>query len=266
MEYIVYETERYTVHMHIRTLIIAALLIVPGLASAATFGFPREPLWVSSTSAIEGETVTMYVALYNSSEAEMKGAVVFLADGTAFDTKDVSLAPGDSSLISSGWKATKGSHALSAQFASGDAKDTTQKITVSITAAPPSPPAEPTIINQTVQTIQNFAKPVLASTSPVGKVAGAMMEQTEKVRTAGADFIRPYAEPEKKLPQNSAQGTSFIALPAAGGDSLIDKATQMAASAALFAFDTEWLFYALAILLLYLLFRTIKRWVNRPRF
>ncbi len=252
--------------MHIRAAIIAALLILPGLASAATFGFPREPLWVSSTSAAEGETVTMYVALYNSSETEMKGSIAFLADGTAFDTKEVALAPGDSSLISSAWKAIKGSHALSAQFSSGDAKDTTQKITVSITDAPAAPAAEPTIINQTMQTIQNFTQPVLASTSPVGKVAGVMMEQTEKVRTAGADFFRPYAAGPEAAPEQSSKPTSFIAKPAASGDSLIDQATQLAASAALFAFDTQWLFYALAILLLYLLFRTLKRWVNRPRF
>lgn len=251
--------------MRIGVAIISIMFLIPATAAAA-FGFPREPLWVSSTSATEGEVITMYVALYNSSGAEMKGAVSYLADGNIFDTKEVSLPSGNSSLISSGWKSVKGSHALSAQFTSGTTKDTTQNISVSVAAAPPPLPAAPTIVAEALQTVQQYTEPLLASTSPVGYVAGAVFEKTESVRTAGADLIRPYAEPSKKLPQNSAQDASFIALPAVHADSIVDTITQLAASAALFAFDTRWLFYVLAIVLLFLIFRTLKRWVNRPRF
>lgn len=245
-------------------LIVAMFLLPSSVFAASTFGFPREPLWLSSTSAHEGEVITMYVALYNASDTEMKGTVSYLADGAAFDAKDVSLAPGNSSLVSSGWKSVKGAHALSAQFVSGDTKDTTQKISVSVDAAPPPPPAAPSMVDQAVQTVQNFTAPILASDSPVGNVAGAAIDKVEAVRTASADAIRPYAEPAKTLPKNSPSGSTFVAT--ASGGSIIDTITHFLASALLFAFDTAWLFYLLAIVLLYLFIRLLKRWVNRPRF
>ncbi len=73
--------------------------------------------------------------------------------------------------------------------------------------------------------------------------------------------MKPYAKPAAKPMMNKAE-TSL-------GDTASEygaKGLQLAAAAALFAFDTKWLFYVLAIILLYLTLRTMKRWVSRPRF
>ena len=248
--------------MRTRAALTATLLLFPVFASAAAFGFPRQPLWVSATSGIEGETITMYAAVYNASETELKGTVSFVADGAVFDTKSVSLSPGGSSLVTDGWKAEKGTHALSAQFDSGAEKDTTQKISVTITAAPPVAPTPPTVIDKTVSTASDLFQSVAAPSSPVSKVANTIVNTTENLRKAGGDLVRPYATDEPAAKKGSAN-----ALSAPSKDpSLVHSITQTAAAAALYAFDIKWLFYALLVLSLYFILRTAKRWVNRPRF
>ncbi len=250
--------------MRTRVFLVSILVLAPSLVSAAAFGFPRQPLWVSSTTAREGEKVTMYAAVYNASDSEMKGAVAFLADGTTFDTKEVSLPAGGSSLITSSWPAVKGTHALSASFVSGTQKESTEKISVTISAALPPPPKEPGVVDKTMSTVSSTISDMTSSVPIVGTVADAIIEQTEKAREAGANFVEPYAKQkvETRPPMNSAVAPSLTDSAQEYGA----KGLQLAAAAALFAFDTRWLFYVLAIVLLYLVFRTLKNWVNRPRF
>lgn len=250
--------------MRLPVFLVSLLVLAPALASAAAFGFPDRPLWLSSTTAREGEKITMYAAVYNASDAEMKGAVSFSADGEVFDTKDVSLPAGGSSLITSNWSAIKGSHALSAAFASGTQKESTDKIAVTVTAAPPAPPKEPGAIDKTLSSVSSTVSDMTSSVPMVGTVADAIIEQTEKVRIAGANFVEPYAKPkaDTKPPMNSAVAPSFTDTAQEYGA----KGLQLAAAAALFAFDTKWLFYVLAIVTLFLFLRMLKNWVNRPRF
>ncbi len=250
--------------MRISATLFSLALLIPSLTFAAAFGFPREPLWLSSSTAREGEIITMYAAVYNSSANEMKGSVSFSADDTVFDTKEVQLPVGGSSLITASWKAVKGSHALSASFVSGEQKDATSKIAVTITAAPPPPPKEPTAVDKAMSTASDFVGNMTSSVPIVGTVADAVVGQTEKVRTAGADFFEPYAKPKGAATSSTASG--FMSAVTSPDSSLVSKGMQMAAAAALFAFDTKWLFYGLALLLFYLILRTMKRWVNRPRF
>lgn len=250
----------YTVAMRLASLVGTLALLIPSLAAAATFGFPDQPLWVSATTAEEGQTITMYAAVYNSSDAELKGTISFLADDEVFNTKDVTLGAGDSQLVTNGWKAVKGSHSLSATFTAGSEKESTTKIAVTVTDAPPPPPAEPTIVDKTVDTASDFVSDMTTSVPIVGTVADAIINQTEKVREAGADFLEPYAKPAP--PIASVEKSSLTDTAVSYGK----MGLQLAAAAALFAFDTKWLFYILTIALLVYILRTLKNWVNRPRF
>ena len=251
-------------------------LAIPALPSAATFGFPRQPLWVSATTAREGDNITMYAAVYNATGDGMKGTVSFLSDGTVFDTKDVDLAAGGSSLITSSWSAKQGSHSLSAAFASGTEKDSTDKIIVTVSAPIPPPPATPSVVQQTISQTTAIVQNLATSSSPVAKVANAVLNQTENLRTAGANFFEPYAHSTAgtSAVQNSKATTTLskgFTAPASKStvdtsSSLLNTGIQTAAAAALYAFNTKWLFYFLLILLLFLILRGLKRWVNRPRF
>jgi hypothetical protein len=257
--------------MYVRSMLIALIFAFPLVSSAAAFGFPRQPLWVSATSAREGDTITMYAAVYNASESEMKGTISFLADGTEFATKAVALGAGDSQLVTNAWKAQEGSHTLSAQFVSGEEKDTTDKISVTIAAAPPAPPPPPSIVDKTVGQATIFVQQYVPPTSAIGNVAGAMIEKVEDVRQAGAAFLTPYAQGSDAPPMNSAlapaaSATGFIASAVKSEASFVDKSVQIAAAGALFALNIKWLFYAILVGLLFYILRTVKRWVNRPRF
>ena len=256
----------YNTEMHSRSALLAALILsVPSLSFAAAFGFPREPLWVSSTSARAGDAITMYAAVYNASDADMKGTVSFLADGEVFDTKDVQLPAGGSSLITNSWPAVKGSHALSAAFASGTQKDSTGKITITVTAAPPAVPVPKSAVEETVSQATDIAHNIVAPSSPVAKVANAVLTGTEAVRTAGANFIRPYATDVPKKTGTANSGKNFTTT-TSGEKSLLRSGIQTAAAAALYAFDSKWLFYVLLIIVLYFILRTVKRWATGPRF
>lgn len=250
--------------MRVPVFIASFVLAIPFLASAAAFGFPDRPLWLSSTSAHEGEKITMYAAVYNASDAEMRGTVSFIADGETFDTKDISLPAGGSLLATSNWSAIKGSHSLSASFVSGTQKESTDKITVTVTDAPPAPPPEPTIVDKTLGTANDFVSDMTTSVPIVGTIADAIIEQTEKVRVVGGDFLEPYAKtPIEKQPlMNTATEPTLTDTALSYGK----RGLQLAAAAALFAFDTRWLFYVLTLVLFYLLIRKMISWVNRPRF
>ncbi|MCE9541035.1 hypothetical protein K8R03_00560 [Candidatus Kaiserbacteria bacterium] len=260
-------------------LFTALFLAIPTLASASSFGFPRQPLWVSATEAKAGESITVYAAVYNATGDPMKGTVSFLADGTAFDTKDVNLAAGGSTLATAAWSAKEGTHTLSARFESGTEKDTTDAVAVKVAAVPPPTPPVPSVVDQTIQQTTAIVQGLSTSSSPVAKIANAVLNQTENLRMAGADFLEPYAHgttgtAASTSEANSSHATTSVAKgftsPASAnsssGKSLLNTGIQTAAAAALFAFDTKWLFYLLAVVLLLLILRGLKRWVNRPRF
>ncbi|MBV9159644.1 MAG: hypothetical protein JO019_03560 [Candidatus Kaiserbacteria bacterium] len=258
--------------MRSKVLICALLsLLLPLGASALAFGFPHEPIWVSRATASEGEAITVYAAIYNATSKEMVGTVDFLADGTAFDTKDIELPAGGSQLVSADWSAKIGAHALSARFKSGSESDETSVVRVLVT---PKILELPSGVQQSVESAKGALSSASSTFPVVTKAANAVIAQTEKLRTAGAQYFSQYLDqPQNSRASNAHATTSVVkgfgtSSPKATSknNSLLHTGIQTAAVAAVYTFSTAWLFYLLVILALYILWRLAKRWVNGPRF
>lgn len=251
-----------------RTLAVCLfILALPALSAAAGAGFPSSSLWLSNDAPQSGDEVRVFSVLYNGETAAVSGTLQFLVDGEVLDTESVSLEPDASRILSTHWTAREGSHTISAKFDDGGSAGvrTSGAITVSV-SAPPSP------TKQALDSAQSVAAHAIASSTPVVKqLAQAVVDTTEGLREAGIEYLEGIVE--KPTENQSSSSTTQIGLSTeeststeSGSPSLVKNASQLAAAGALFAFKSAWLFYFLLLALLYLIFRTVKNWVNRPRF
>src|SRR3989344_2163305 len=84
------------------------------LAEETVVGFPGQSVWLSRSSAVAGETIQLYAALYNAGVKKFSGTIVFLVDNERVAEKEFSLEPGASTLESALWASTEGAHTVRA--------------------------------------------------------------------------------------------------------------------------------------------------------
>lgn len=243
-----------------------SLLLLPYITLAASAGFPSASLWLSNDAPQAGEEVRVFSVLYNGETAATSGTLQFLVDGEPLDTLSVSLDPGTSRILSTRWSAEAGSHTFSATF-NGSAAGTQTSAPLSVSVATPPSPTE-----KALRDAQVTASTFIASSTPfVQKVAGTIVDTTEGLRQAGIDYLENVVDTSSNATSSTSSvaylhASSSSASSTAQSPSLIHNASQVAAVGALFAFKTAWVFYILLLALLYFLFRTVKNWVNKPRF
>ena len=264
------------------------LLVLPSWSEAAVrAGFPSQPLWLSSEQATAGDSVTIFTVLYNESAKAVGGNLVFTVDGQRIASLTFSLDAGKSSIQSAQWKATAGNHTISALIESASDTDLDQVITLSnekagsITLAVAEPPP-PSQVIQAVSTVSNIAGSIASTslpliTSAVESVYGA----TEAFRTNAVAYFKEKAaddsppnaaseEPrgnvlsaETKSASGGTPNVSGFASTSSATATSFSQLSQVAASAALFFFDSRPLFYLVLILLalgtLYWLARKVRR-------
>lgn len=264
---IVSDFKRYTCGMNKATGILLAALLFPLVTFAQSAGFPEKTLWLSNMSPSVGAKVQIYSILYNATDTTKKGSLVFLVDEGAVGALDVSLPSGESRIYSVPWTATSGSHNFSAKFGAEGSQSAQVSTSLSISIAePPSPVA------QALSDVKSVSTQVIASSTPVvQKIAGKIFASTEAVRNAGVAFLENQIDTPARKGTGMTNVEGFLAPSSSSSStpsetSALHNMTQVAAAAALFAFKTSWLFYFLALILCYLLFRFAKSWVNRPRF
>jgi len=274
--------------MKYRFLFFLLLLIFPAPSQAAVqAGFPSQPLWLSAEHVVAGETVTIFTVLYNESEKTVGGNLVFTVDSQRIASQAFSLDAGKSGIQSAQWKATAGSHTISALIENASDTGLEQTVTlsnenagsISLAVAEPPPPSA---VVQAVSTVSNIAGSIASTslpliTSAVESVYGA----TETFRTNAVAYFKEKAagdSPAVDAPggsegkvlsaetESASDGTSNVAGFASTSSSAatsFSQLSQVAASAALFFFESRPLFYLALILLalgtLYWLARKVRR-------
>jgi len=269
-------------------LFFLLFLIFPAPSQAAVqAGFPSQPLWLSKENVTANETVTIFTVLYNESNGAVGGNLVFTVDGQRIASQTFSLDAGKSSIQSAQWKATAGNHTISALIESASDTDLDQVITlsnekagsISLAVAEPPPPSP---VIQAVSTVSNIAGSIASTslpliTSAVESVYGA----TEAFRTNAVAYFKEKAaddsppnaaseEPrgnvlsaETKSASGGTPNVSGFASTSSATATSFSQLSQVAASAALFFFDSRPLFYLALILLalgtLYWLARKVRR-------
>lgn len=164
-------------------LIAFLMLLMPvaALAAPVPAGFPSSSLWLSKTELTDGESVTIYTVVYNSSANPLSGDISFLVDGQLIGEKDVNIAPGTTQIVSHGWSAEEGTHAFSAKL-TGSVDDLAASITGTTTVSVAEKPPPPEAVIKTVETA-GAVQAAIASTTPiVQNIASTTFAKTESIR------------------------------------------------------------------------------------
>lgn len=258
------------------SILFAPLLSIS--AQAISAGFPVQPIWSSRSSAIEGESIDFYAAVYNGSSESIKGNVVFYVDGKSLGSELFDLSPGKAELVSIVWKAEAGVHIISAKIESKLAVVNNRSGDLSITVAKAPPP---TRLEQGVKVVGTVAKDVASTSIPIiSSVAKTVLQATESFRESGIEFAEeqlskqpPSAPASAKNSGQSKAGTTSsttaqtdVSADKQQDDSFFSRLSQLAAPAILFAFGNRPIFYFLLVLLLLGLLYLLGRMVNKPRY
>lgn len=138
-----------------RPLGIAVLLfLLPCAAFAA--GFAKQSLFLSKSAVTEGDTVLIHAVVDNDAAAKFSGTLFLTEGSTSIGSVPVSLAAGESSVVSVSWKPLAGSHTITATL-----KD-----------------ASSTVVEQTTGTFDIAAPPQTASSSQ----AAAAVESSDAIQ------------------------------------------------------------------------------------
>jgi hypothetical protein len=148
-----------------RTVVLLLVLLfcspaTATIAAAATAGVPVVPIWFSKDPFNEGDAITIFAPLYNSTQYRFSGTFVLRDGTTTIGTQPfVIAADGASRIFAFPWKATSGTHAFSVtvvggEFLSSDKSFVDLPITMEMTEVlkrfvppPPAPtpaPSQPT--------------------------------------------------------------------------------------------------------------------------
>jgi len=245
-----------------RALLLALLLLPLAALAEVPAGFPSSSIWLSKTDLADGESVTIYTVVYNSTDESLSGSVTFLVDGTAIGQKDVSAAPGTTHILSHAWSATEGEHAFSARLA-GDIEglSETETATTSVTVAPKPPPPESVV--KTVEAAGAIQAAIASSTPIVQSVASTTVSTAESIRQSAVSALERLqdtdepegevlgAEDESASPEENAARSFDI-----GG--WVHNAWQALIGALLFVARSPLWFYVAVAVVLFVLFQFMR--------
>lgn len=260
-----------------RTALFFALftLAFPLFASAADAGFAPGALWLSSSSAHAGDSITIYTVVYDSTNAALEGDVAFTMDSSSLGSQHFKLNAGASQIVSISWNAVEGSHTFGASIenaAGVEGVASTRTNTVSIAVAKPAP----TVVEQYL----SQANTAIGSTSPaLGSVLSAVASTTENWRAQGADFLQKalYSDQAKVSQSSTATSTAPAKGAVLGAETYKEPTTAASRPAGFFAqvkhlfltillwiFRSAYLFYPFFALVVFILLYIAKRTLSRP--
>ena len=100
--------------------ILIYLFIAPCVygAEVTNTGFIPGQIWYSKDSLLEGETVKIYTALWNSGNSPLSAKVEFYDKNVILGTRDIVIPALQVKEVSVSWKVTSGDHSISAKIIS----------------------------------------------------------------------------------------------------------------------------------------------------
>jgi len=249
--------------------LVASLVLLPMLAFAVETGFPSQAIWVSKTSAVEGDTLVISTVVHNGDDAALQGTLVFLANDARIGAREFDLGSGESQIHSIEWKPSAGSYDVAAEI-EGTSAELTQRKTPAIALTVAAPPS-PSPMQETTEQVIGAASTIASSSIPV--VLGAaksVFNAIEPYRQAGVEKLENYIESSRAMAGTIA-GTStsntegFDSASEKSGPGIMPQLLQTAAAAALLAFSNLYFFYPLlAFIVLGTLYWLAKRIRKRP--
>ena len=252
--------------------LLCILTTTPLLTSASGIpaGFAPSSIFASKTNITAGEGVVLFTVLYNSSEDELTADVIFTIDGAAVGTKHVSLASGETQTPSVSWTAASGSHSASAHLenivsSSGEGAslsyDKADTITLTV-AAPPPPPA-------TTQALSTITSVIASSTPAVTNVAKTAYNSLEYLRQNAVSALQSQlgVSPSNPSPKGEVLGVqtynpSAETAAAAGSSSIFQSLWHGVLSGLLFVCNIQILFYGLLLIVIFILYRLLRTWMQ----
>jgi len=115
-----------------QVFIIGLLFLAPITALAA--GFTKEPLFLSTSNPVDGETVLIHAIVSNESSVAFAGKLSFTEGAGSVGSIPVSLAVGEAQVFSVSWKPASGDHVIVATLKDTDGStvgEVTQTFSVS---------------------------------------------------------------------------------------------------------------------------------------
>lgn len=239
-------------------LILVFLMPAGGVfAVSPNTGFVSDKIWFSEETINEGDNVKIYTAVFNGEEKAVKFSINFLNGDTILSKKDVSVASGETKTVSADFKAVLGHHDLFAE---------------SIKASM----GEEEIIlekNKTEKTKISIVKDVpvtVAKDALVGNLSSAFSEET--LSKFGFWFNEHFKQSEefryKKLQNFKDQKEEISEKREKSKDVKTQTKVLMFLHFSLFAvlvfiFSIQFVFYALVVVLSYILIRWVFRIIIR---
>ncbi len=86
--------------------------------STTSTGFIPGQIWYSKDTIAEGDTVSIYTAVWNDASSSLSAKVEFYDQNVILGTRDVIVEPQSLKVVSVSWKVTSGDHVISAKIIS----------------------------------------------------------------------------------------------------------------------------------------------------
>ena len=209
-------------------LVALAFLLPSGLILADTTGFAQDSVWVSHLPIVEGETVLIHAALTNGSNKQLTGTLVFKDNSTSIGSVPFVLVSGEARIISLSWKATAGSHSITASITSASNADATQTQSVDVSVDAKPAPVSPikkglgtTSAAAVAFTNASDIENGIGSVSPKAQeISSPLFKTVDSLRKSGAELLASQiestqakvadlsAQKEKLSKQNTPEATS----------------------------------------------------------
>lgn len=192
--------------MKIAAGLFLAALLAPLSTLAATTGFSADPVWISATPVVEGDTVLIHAALTNGEREPLTGTVVFRDEGIAIGSVPISLKRNEARVVSVSWSPKAGSHELAVELANASQEDagrteTLKVIVASKEAGKPSAAAaaglslspDPTFTDSS--DIQGM---VAGISTDAADIVAPVLDTVDSWRKAGSDFLSKQSSDAKQ--------------------------------------------------------------------
>lgn len=182
--------------MH-KVVALLLMILTPSLAMSA--GFAKDPIFLSRTPVMEGQSVRIFAIATNNDNAAFAGMMVFYDKQSKIGEVPVSLASGATQTVSIPWLPSGGSHNISAKLVAKDGA-VSEEISKTFTIQEKPKPAA-TSSSQSAAAIDSSKniQDSIAGVSP--QVAGAsepIFKIIDGARGFAADFLDKQIDAAKK--------------------------------------------------------------------
>lgn len=175
--------------MHRAIPFLLCALLFPLFAQAEP-GFARGSLWTSKTTITEGEPVTLFASVVNTSDVLLSGSIAFFDGEEKLGEAAVELKSGESRVASHPWTPSAGTHALRAVFS-----DATQEIDrTSLTVFVNERPKESVLQAETqsaaaVEGSEAIQRTITSIAPPAASYVNPAFETTDALREKGVGLL-----------------------------------------------------------------------------